>query len=402
MKRSNLDALIMEQENLSTLTRADIEAVQLKKLNRLLRLEKEREGFYKYLPERLSSLAELSTLPFTTDEDLAHNAPGLLLTSQSEIRRVLSDATSGTTGTAKRVFYTEGDCENTVRLFMAGLSELVFPGSATMICMPFSGPYGLGDLIAGAIERLGARPLKLGCLLSYGKFAEVMGREQPDTFIGMPVQLLSILRVCGKGSLKRALVSGDACPDAVLRCCEAILGTKLFPHYGSREMGLGGAVTCPAHEGMHLRENHVIAEIIDGDGRVLPRGEYGELVITTIGMEAMPLIRYRTGDYTRILAEPCPCGSELIRLDSLRRIGSAAEIAALDEVLYALEGLVDYKARRENGYMEITALACGAIAEQSVIDAAERLYPDTQINVTLSQVKPTDKTLYLGKRRIEK
>ena len=401
MKRSNLDALIMEQENLNTLTMADIEAVQRRKLKRLLALEKEREGFYKHLPESISSLAELSSLPFTTDEDLAHKASGLLLTSQSQIRRVLSDATSGTTGAAKRVFYTEGDCEHTVRLFMAGLSELVFPGSVTMICMPFSGPYGLGELIAEAIERLGARPLKLGCLLSYGEFTEVMTRERPDSFIGMPVQLLSILRVCGKGSLQRALVSGDACPDSVLRCCEAILGAKLFPHYGSREMGLGGAVTCPAHKGMHLRENHVIAEIIDGEGRVLPRGEYGELVITTIGMEAMPLIRYRTGDYTRILAEPCPCGSELIRLDSLRRIGPAAEIAAMDEALFALEGLVDYKARRENGCLEITALRCGPITEQSVRDAVERLYPDTQIKARLSPVKPTDKTLYLGKRRIE-
>ena len=103
-------------------------------------------------------------------------------------------------------------------------------------------------------------------------------------------------------------------------------------------MGLGGAVTCPAHEGMHLRENHVMAEIIDGEGRVLPWGEYGELVITTIGMEAMPLIRYRTGDYTRIFAEPCPCGSEIIRLDSLHRIGPAAQIADLDEALFALTG----------------------------------------------------------------
>ena len=401
MKRSNLDTLIMEQENLNTLTRADIEAVQLKKLNCLLSREKERAGFYKHLPESISSLAELSSLPFTTDEDLAHNAPGLLLTSQSQIRRVLSDATSGTTGAAKRVFYTEGDCENTVRLFMAGLSELVFPGSVTMICMPFSGPYGLGELIAEAIERLRARPLKLGCMLSYGEFKKVMDRERPDTFIGMPVQLLSILRVCGRGSLKQALVSGDACPDSVLRCCEKILGTRLFPHYGSREMGLGGAVTCPAHDGMHLRENHVIAEIIDGEGRVLPRGEYGELVITTIGMEAMPLIRYRTGDYTRIFAEPCPCGSELIRLDSLLRIGPAAQIAALDEALFPLDGLVDYKARRENDRLEISVLTCGPITEQGVIDAVERRYPDTQINVILSHVKPTDKTLYLGKRRIE-
>ena len=82
---------------------------------------------------------------------------------------------------------------------------------------------------------------------------------------------------------------------------------------------MAGAITCPAHDGMHLRENHIIAEIIDGQGNVLPHGEEGELVITTIGMEAMPLIRYRTGDYTRIIPGTCVCGSETIRLDLLRR-----------------------------------------------------------------------------------
>ena len=95
----------------------------------------------------------MPSLPFTTEEDLAHSAAGLLLCSQAEVTRVVSDATSGTTGEAKRVFYTEGDCENTVELFMAGLGELIFPGSVTMICFPFSGPYGLGELIAEAVTR---------------------------------------------------------------------------------------------------------------------------------------------------------------------------------------------------------------------------------------------------------
>ena len=95
----------------------------------------------------------------------------------------------------------------------------------------------------------------------------------------------------------------------------------LYPHYGSREIGLGGAVTCPAFCGMHLRENDMIAEIVDEHGMVLPYGEWGELVLTTIQAEAMPLIRYRTGDHTRIYREPCPCGSVLLRLDQVTRMG---------------------------------------------------------------------------------
>lgn len=390
MNRSRIDKLILAQERMDCLTRRSIEAMQLKKLNALLRREKKRNGFYRDLPEQLNSLQELSTLPFTTEEDLAKHGPGLLLCSQSEVQRVLSDATSGTTGTAKRVFYTEGDCERTISLFMAGLGEMIFPGSRTIIGFPFSGPHGLGDLIARAIERLGATPLKLGPGLCYGEIGQIICREKPDTFVGMPVQLLSLLRACGRGSLKRALVSGDACPRAVLEASEAILGTKLFPHYGSREMALGGAICCPSHEGMHLRENHVIAEIVDDSGRPLPTGETGELVITTIGMEAMPLIRYRTGDYTRILPGPCPCGSEVLRLDSVQRRGAAAEeIMKLDEMLFALPWIVDYRAEKIGGRLHLTVLTCG-----------EGEFPPLDAEWTLRPAKEEDHALYQGKRTI--
>ena len=389
MSRSRIDALLLAQEGLTRVTRADIEQLQLKKLNVLLAREKERGGFYQGLPDHLESLSDLASLPFTTDEDLAHHAPGLLLCSQAEIQRVLSDATSGTTGAAKRVFYTEADCAHTVELFTAGLGELIFPGSVTMICFPFSGPHGLGELIAEAVERLGARPLKLGIGLTYGEFAAVLERERPDTFVGMPVQLLSLLRACGRGSLRRALVSGDACPDAVLMGCEAILQSRLFPHYGSREMALGGAICCSAHKGMHLRENHVIAEIVDAQGRPLPPGETGELVITTIGMEAMPLIRYRTGDYTRVIPGSCPCGSEVLRLDTVHR-KETAELAALDETLFSLPFVADYRAERRSGRLHLQILTCGRGG-----------LPALDAEIEARPAGPDDRSLYAGKRKVE-
>lgn len=400
MSVSRIDSYIMAKEGVSRLTRADIETMQLDKLNRLLAREKERAGFYKDLPPKLESLSQLAQLPFTTDEDLAHNAASMLLCSQGDIQRVLSDATSGTTGAAKRVFYTKADCENTVDFFAAGLGELVFPGSVTMICMPFSGPYGLGELVSQAIEMLGAKPLKLGTMLSYGEYKKTMDEEKPDSFVGMPVQLLSILRCCGVGSLRRALVSGDACPDEVLRQCEGILGTRLFPHYGSREMALGGAITCPAHAGMHLRENHVIAEIVDDDGRVLPSGEYGELVITTIGMEAMPLIRYRTGDYTRILPGTCPCGSHTLRLDRLDRRPQGTEITALDNALLSVGAVVDFYAERTDKHLEITALCTAEVEKAELRRRAQPLFPDCEIKIALRPAQPSDKSLYRGKRCI--
>ncbi len=389
MEKSRIDAYIMKSETLPALTRESLDALQLKKLNALLRREKAKGGFYRDLPAQLDSLAQLRSLPFTTADDLAQHAPALLLCSQSEIQRVLSDATSGTTGFSKRVFYTEKDCRSTVELFMAGLGELIFPGSVTMICFPFSGPYGLGELIAEAVTGLGAKPLKLGAGLTYAEYRAVLNEEKPDTFVGMPVQLLSLLRVCGRGSLRRALISGDACPPAVLRACRELLGSRLFPHYGSREMALGGAVCCQAHEGMHLRENHVIAEIVDDAGMPLPNGEYGELVITTIGMEAMPLIRYRTGDFTRIFPDRCPCGSEVLRLDTVVRRGGSP-LAALDETLFSLPFVADYHAGMYEGRLHLTVLVCGP-GSLPALDAAVEVRP----------VSDGDRSLYPGKRTLQ-
>ena len=395
---SRLDALIAEQEGLERVDRETIRAIQLSGLNRLLAREKERGGFYRDLPESLGSLEELSRLPFTTEEDLARNPGSLLLCSQAQIQRVLSDATSGTTGTAKRVFYTRTDLENTVRLYMAGLGELVFPGSVTIICFPFSGPFGLGELIGEAITRLGARPVKAGPFLTYGDYSALLEREQPDTFVGMPVQLLGILRFCGPGSLRRALVSGDACPDSVIRGCEAILGSRLFPHYGSREMGMAGAVCCPAHQGMHLRENHIIAEIVDEMGRPLPAGAWGELVVTTIGMEAMPLLRYRTGDFSRILPSPCPCGSAALRLDRIERRTTGLSAPALDEILFSDSKIVDCRYELRGRELKVRALTMGAPAEDRLLSRMQSLTPTLSVSMTCRPALPDDRALYAGKR----
>ena len=320
MKISALDDLVRKQEGADHLTRKNIEEIQLGKLNRLLVREKEQNGFYGNLPERLSGLKELESLPFTTEEDLREHGNRMVLLSQSGIERIRTEKTSGTTGGAKRVYYSAADNERTVSFFAAGLSELVHPGEKTMICMPFSGPGGLGELIAEAVRRLGAYPIAAGVRKTYGELLQLLWQEGPETFVGMPVPLLSLLRMGPDTSLVRALVSADACPETVREEIEKRLGSKLYPHYGSRETGLGGAVTCPAFSGMHLRENDVIAEIVDSEGHSLPEGERGELVITTIQAEAMPLIRYRTGDYTRIMPGRCPCGSALVRLDSVTRM----------------------------------------------------------------------------------
>ena len=399
MNRTKLENWIETIEALPQLTREGLEALQLRRLNETLARLKARGGFYGDYPERLASLSELRTLPFTTADDLSRHPGKFLLTSQSEVSRVISGATSGTTGPAKRVFYTENDTAHTVGFFAAGISEMLSPGEKCLIAFPFTGPFGLGDLIAKAVERLGGIPIRAGFGQTWGEMTALVRQTQPETYIGFPVTLLSLARMYGEDfPIKRALVSGDACPQGVLEALETILGSRLYPHYGSRECGLGGAVTCPAFEGMHLRENHIIPEIIDENGRVLPDGEYGELVITTIGADAMPLIRYRTGDHTRILP-PCPCGGVTRRIDAVSRREGSISIEALDSELFRLPMLADYRASFGRGLtIEARVLAPGA--EAQLYTAAKGLYPEQQIEVYASACRLSDRPMYLGKRHV--
>ena len=380
MMKTRLDNWICEAESLPVLTREGLDALQLRRLNEMLSRLKGRGGIYAGYPEKLDRLSQLEALPFTTPAMLAKNPGAFLLTSQSEVSRVISGATSGTTGPAKRVFYTQKDTENTIGFFAAGIGEMLSPGEKCLIAFPFTGPFGLGDLIAKAVERLGGIPIRAGFGGSWAELSALVERIQPETYIGFPVTLLGLCRMYGKPlPIKRALVSGDACPKGVVEALEAALGSKLYPHYGSRECGLGGAVTCPAFEGMHLRENHIIPEIIGENGQVLPEGEYGELVITTVGLEAMPLIRYRTGDFTRILP-PCPCGGVTRRIDTVSRREGEISMEALDSALFPLESLIDYRASFD-GRMHIDARTVDGLGADWLSRAAEKCCPGRRVAV---------------------
>lgn len=401
MNIAKLDSWVKEKEGIKILDRQAIESLQLEKLNRLLEREYARQGFYRNLPRRLNSLKELENLPFTTEQDLKEQGNRMLLVSQSKIERVRSWETSGTTGPAKRIFYTARDNDRTVSFFSAGLSELIHWGEKALIAMPFTGDRGLGELIQEAVEGLGAVPVPAGNMKSFGEMLELLDKEKPDTFIGPPVLLLSLLRMRPKSSIKRGLVSGDACPPGIMKAIEERLGTRLYPHYGSREMGLGGAVTCPAFQGMHLRENDIIGEIVDEKGKAVPEGEWGELTVTLIEAGAMPLIRYRTGDISRFLPGICPCGCCLRRLDSVSRIGEGREMEELDDYIFQIPWIVDYRISRKGEILEIEGLT----TEKGIEEKAGGLLPGEwkgrKLNCTWKSAEPEDEPCYRGKRRIE-
>ena len=236
------------------------------------------------------------------------------------------------------------------------------------------------------------------CPVGFGIWQRCYLETRPDAYIGFPVPLLTLARLYGADfPIRKALVSGDACPKGVMETLQTILGGPLYPHYGSRECGLGGAVTCPAHEGMHIRENHILPEIIDEHGNVLPEGRYGELVITTIGLEAMPLIRYRTGDFTRLLP-PCPCGGVSRRIDMVSRRSGPVSMEDLDSALFPLDFLADYRAQRRGEALHLQCAVLepgkGAILEA----AASACCPGLTVRVETFPADRAQRPMYLGKR----
>ena len=353
----------------SPLTRHDLGRYQLQKLRETVTTAQSRSSFYgKHLGDtagsEISSLADLSRFPFTTADDLVRQSLQLLCVPQSEIDRVVTLASSGTTGEPKRVFFTADDQELAIDFFRHGVATMARPGDAMLILLPGERPGSVGQLLAIGLARFGIRPILHPAIHDTAATVELIAREQPQCLIGMPVQLLALARyaseIAGVSPRPNSVVLvSDHVPDSIVRLLRQAWGCDVFEHYGMTEMGLGGGVDCEGHSGYHLREADLYFEIVDVEtGAPVPDGETGEVVFTTLTRRGMPLIRYRTGDISRFLPGACPCGSVLRRLDRVRSrkssrvlVGDGHEItmAALDEVLFGLGRVIDFAAAVVHG-----------------------------------------------------
>ena len=220
--------------------------------------------------------------------------------------------------------------------------------------LPCATPGGVGDLLCKAIGRLGALPIAHGSIANLKETALCMAKEDSCTLVGIPAQVLALARYCKARGMDVHVRSALLCTDYVSRAVASTLydiwNCPVFEYYGMTEACYAGGMECAAHDGCHMHETDLLVEIVDPEsGRVLPDGEEGEVVITSLLRRGMPLIRYRTGDISRILPEPCPCGSVLIRLEKIRRrkhcllfLGErelSLSMADLDEALIPLPWL---------------------------------------------------------------
>lgn len=304
-----------------TLTRKAIEEYQFEKLKETIDWAADHSPFYAQLYRGLSvdSPGDFRALPFTNAQDICLWGTDMVCVAQGQISRIVTMQTSGTTGKPKRIYFTEEDQELTIDFFHNGMRLIVDETDTVIILMPCARPGSIGDLLKKGLERLGAR------VISYGlpdgtddrKILALMQDRQVTCAVALATQLAALARQSTGYSIpmRSALLSAEYVSEESREAIAAAWKCPVFEHYGMTEMGLGCAVSCPELTGCHIRESDLYLEIIDPEtGRVLPDGEEGEVVFTTLTRKGMPLIRYRTGDWSSFLTEPCGCGSILKRV----------------------------------------------------------------------------------------
>jgi phenylacetate-CoA ligase len=350
------------------LTRTVLASYQLQALNRTIDHARRSSPFYRthlagLSRDSLTGLDRLADLPFTTAADLRRDPMAFVCVSQSEIARVVTMESSGTSGRPKRIFFTAADLERTVDFFHHGMSTLVHPGQRVMILLPGERPGSVGDLLVRGLARMAVDGIVHGPVSDPPAAIAAAVAAGVDSLVGIPAQVLAMAgHARGKaltGRIRTVLLSTDYVPAAIVGRLQRVWGCRVFRHYGMTEMGLGGGVECAARDGYHLREADLLVEIVDPQsGRPLPDGCSGEIVVTTLTREGMPLIRYRTGDLAAFRIDSCPCGTALKTLDAVRgRLdgpvslpgGGILSIGELDEALFGVEALLDYGVEMTDG-----------------------------------------------------
>ena len=317
-----------------TLTRSEMEALQLSRLQETVKRVYEKVPYYRakmdekgVKPEDIKTLSDLSKLPFTTKQDMRDTYPfGLFAVPKDDLVRI--HASSGTTGKPTVVGYTRGDLET----WTDCVSRIACMGGATskdvaQICFGYGMFTGALGLHYG-LEKIGAAivPSSTG---NSEKQLMYMKDFKTSLLVATPSYALRLAEVARQTGIdpktdlgiKIALVGSELLTDAMREEMHLAWGRDVLitSNYGMSElMGPGVSGECLEHCGMHINEDYFLPEIIDSEtGEVLPAGEKGELVITCIKKEGLPLIRYRTKDVTRLFYEPCACGRTTCRMENL-------------------------------------------------------------------------------------
>ena len=376
-------------------TRSDVDLYQCFKLRRILQYCYQKSSFYReqwdsagVKPDDIHGPADLPGLPFTEPQHLSEVPYHFLCRSRAEVARPYTFITSGTTGPQKKIFWTQNDLERITDFMAAGIGTVAGPEDVVQIMLPNGRPNSQADLLRKGVNKLGAHPVIAGMDLGARDHLNLIEQFRSTIIFGYTNRLFRISKELQPQhrldctGVRVLFLAAEYVPDAMRRDLQKLWNCQVHTHYGLTEMGLGVAVECEARNGYHFNEADLLLEIVDPlTGKAVSAGQEGELVFTTLNREAMPLIRYRTHDISRLIIEPCACGAASLlkidkvkkRLESIITIGDGDEMypALFDDVLFEVPGVVDYQValirqgdkQRLDFKIEMTALCEDRIPE---------------------------------------
>lgn len=380
------------QEEIETMDRADLERLQLERLKNIVAYVYDRVPFYRkrlddagVKPEKIKALSDIQYIPFTTKADIRDTYPfGLFAVPQKEIVRI--HASSGTTGNPTVVGYTKKDLQT----WTDCVSRLVVAAGATsddIVQIAFG--YGLFTGALGlhyGLENIGATvvPTSTG---NTEKQLKLMRDFGTTALVSTPSYALYIAETardlgidCRDLKVRLGLFGSEGCSNEMRTKVEEAWNLFATDNYGMSElMGPGVSGECRFRRGMHFAEDHFLPEIIDSNtGAVKAPGEEGELVVTTLTKEGIPLLRYRTKDITRLNYEKCECGRTHVRMDK--------PLGRTDDML-KIKGVNVFPTQIESVLVSIPE-----VGPQYQIVLGQKNYMDTfEINIEVSDGRMLEK-----------
>ena len=370
---------------LETMPRSEINRLQMERLQQTLQrcmcipFYKQRFAEIGLKTEDIHTLDDLQKIPFTTKQDLREHYPfGLSAVPLEKVVRLHSS--SGTTGTPTVILHTQHDLDewaNAVArcLYMVGLRKGDIFQNSSGYGM-FTG--GLGFQYGA--ERLGMLtvPAAAGNTKRQIKFITDFGTTALHAIPSYAGRLYEVMEEMGidprrDTKLRTLIIGAEPHSDEQRRRIEDMLGVKAYNSFGMSEMcGPGVAFECPEQNGLHIWEDYYIVEIVNPDTlEPVPEGEIGELVLTTINREAMPLLRYRTRDLTRILPGDCPCGRHHKRLDRMK---------GRSDDMMILKGVNIFPIQIENILMQFKELGNEYLITLTNLEANDEMTVEVELN----------------------
>lgn len=359
-----LEKWIIEETDIKNNSREALEKYQLDKINEIISHGKKGVFYNKHLSgiDSVKTFKDFEKLPFTTPKDIIDKPNEFLCVPQKSVKRIVTLKTSGTTSeVSKRIFFTEKDLNLTINFFEHGFKDMLNENDRVMIMMPGDMYGSVGDIIKKSLDRINVKGFIYGVLKDPDDAEKFIIENNINSIVAIPMQILYLSEAKKNTFIKyvrKLMLSADYVPEVLLKRLKNKYNCIVFTHYGLTETAFGCAVECNCLDGYHIRENDIYLEIINPtNGKVLEDDKWGEIVITTLKREAMPLIRYRTGDGGAFKSKKCSCGTFLRtlyrskgRIDNKLILGKdrCIDHSEIDETILAYDGILDYKIKKNS------------------------------------------------------